>query len=316
MLSFRTFRNSDPPLLTEIWRNCAGRRGLARHVSSDLLEQLVFAKPYFDRRGLFVATDDTRPVGFAHAGFGPNAAQDGISTEKGLTCLVLVLPDCDEAQVADGLLSRCEAYLQQRGAKELYGGGIRPLVPFYMGLYGGSEMPGILRSDEVAQALFTSHGYDEIARTLILHRDLADFQASIDRQQMQLRRRMIVEVTVDPPSQNWWEACTIGEFDLTRFDVIPRGRTTPVARAVFRSMEPAGTATIGRAAGLIELEVAEPMRRRGMALFLLTEAFRQFIRQGIMLVEVQGTQSNLAAVRTFQKLAFREVGQGSVFRKR
>ena len=315
MLTYRTFRNTDPPVLTQIWRSRIGRRGLMESVSPDLFEQLVFSKPYFDYRGLIVARHDERPVGFAHAGFGPNDAQDGISTESGLTCLVLVRPDCAEAEVAAGLLERCEAYLRGRGAKVLYGGGVRPLSPFYLGLYGGSEPPGVLQSDRVAQQLYASHGYREIDRTLVFHRELGDFQAVIDRRQMQIRRGMIVEVTVDPPARSWWEACTIGYFDLTRFELVPRGGGSAVARATFRSMEPPGMSGVGRAAGLIDLSVDESLRRRGLAIFLLSEAFRQFIRQGIMLVEAQATEHNTAALAVYRKLGFRQVDQGSVFRK-
>jgi ribosomal protein S18 acetylase RimI-like enzyme len=316
MLNYRTFRNTDPPVLTELWRSHSGRRGLTEPVSPDLFEQFVFAKLYFDYGGLIIARDGDRAVGFAHGGFGPNEAEDGISTELGVVCLVLIRPDYDEPDVAAALLERCEVYLRERGAKVIYGGAIRPLNPFYLGLYGGSELPGVLDSDRAAREAFVSHGYQEIDRTLILHRDLNDFQAHIDRHQMQIRRRMIVEVTEDLPTRTWWEACTLGEFDLTRFELIPRGRTTALAWALFRSMEPGGGFdTSGPSVGLIDLEVDQSVRRRGLAVFLLSEAFRHFNRQGITQVEAQVMEHSLAARAMYTKLGFRQIGQGSVFRK-
>jgi GNAT superfamily N-acetyltransferase len=315
MFTYRTFRNTDPPVLTAIWRSRSGQRGLAEPVSADLFEQIVFARLYFDYGGLIVARDDDRPVGFAHAGFGPDEQGDRISTELGVTCVVIVRPDCPEADVAAGLLERCEQYLRGRGAKVLYGGGIRPLNPFYLGLYGGSELPGVLDSDLVARELYGAHGYREIDQTRVLHCRLSGFQAAIDRRQMQIRRQMIVEVTVDPPARTWWEACTLGDFDLTRFELVPRGGGAPVAWATFRSMEPSGVYGAGRAAGLIELEVEESLRRRGLAVFLLSEAFRQFVGQGILLVEAQVMQHNAAALGVYAKLGFQPAGYGSVFRK-
>lgn len=315
MLTYRTFQNTDPPVLAELWRSRVGQTGLLEPVSPDLLEQLVFAKLYFDYDGLIVARDDGRPVGFAHAGFGPNDAADGISTELGVVCLLLVRPDCAVGEVSAGLLERCEQYLRDRGAKVIYGGGIQPLNPFYLGLYGGSELPGVMHSDQVARDLFDSHGYREIDRTLCLRRELDDFQAVIDRQQMQIRRRMIVEVTDDMPTRSWWEACTMGGFDLTQFELIPRGGGPAIARAVFRSMEASGSVGVVRAAGLIELSVDRAHRRKGLSIFLLSEAFRQFIRQGVMLVEAQAMQHNAIALAMYHKLGFQQVGQGSVFRK-
>ena len=93
------------------------------------------------------------------------------------------------------------------------------------------------------------------------------------------------------------------------------GGGTAVAWATFRSMEATGTYGVGRAAGLIDLGVDESLRRRGLAIFLLSEAFRQFISQGILLVEAQVMQNNAAAVGVYRKLGFQQIGYGSVFRK-
>ena len=146
-IHFRHFRNSDPPALVAVWQSRTGQPGLNPTVGIEIFEQFVLAKTYFDPEGLILACDGDHVLGFAHASFGANDAEDGISTEFGTTALLVVRPDCDEAQVAAGLLEQSEAYLRQRGAKVIYGGGIRPLNGFYLGLYGGSELPGVLESD-------------------------------------------------------------------------------------------------------------------------------------------------------------------------
>ena len=61
--------------------------------------------------------------------------------------------------------------------------------------------------------------------------------------------------------------------------------------------------------------MGEAFRRRGLAVFLLSEAFRQFARQGIATVEAQAMQHNVAALGMYRKLSFQQIGQGSVFRK-
>ena len=122
MLTYRTFRNTDPPVLADLWQSRAAQPGLVQPVSSDLLEQLVFAKLFFDYGGLFLAMENGQAVGFAHAGFGPNAGEDWFSTEEGTTCVVLVRPGSAEEEVAAGLVDRCEEYLRRRGAKVLYRG--------------------------------------------------------------------------------------------------------------------------------------------------------------------------------------------------
>jgi ribosomal protein S18 acetylase RimI-like enzyme len=315
MLTFRRFRNPDPPTIAGLWRSRAGQPGLRQPISTDLLEQLVFAKLYFDYAGLIIASDDGRPVGFAHAGFGPNADQSWISPDVGVTCLVLVRPDCAAAEAAVGLLRRCEEYLRGRGAKTLYAGGLYPLSPFYLGLYGESEPPGVLSSDTVAHDALVACGYREVERTTLLRRELSGFESTVDRRQMQVRRQMIVEVTTDAPTLTWWEASILGNFDLTRFELVPRVGGPAVATATFRGMEPIGAASPGGTTGLIQLRVEEPYRRRGLALFLLSEAFRQSLRQGITHVEALARHSDAAALEMFQKLGFQVVEEGGVWRK-
>ena len=39
----------------------------------------------------------------------------------------------------------------------------------------------------------------------------------------------------------------------------------------------------------MELHVDQAFRRRGLAVFLLTEAFRQFLRDGVAVVETQAS---------------------------
>ena len=65
-------------------------------------EQFVLAKTYFDPEGLILACDGDCVLGFVHAAFGANDAEDGISNELGTTALLMVRPGCDEAQVAAG----------------------------------------------------------------------------------------------------------------------------------------------------------------------------------------------------------------------
>jgi len=314
---YRTFRNADPPVLVDLWRSRVRPTGLAQPVSTDLLEQLVFAKLYFEHRGLFLAFDSGLPVGFAHAGFGPNEEQNWISMEIGVTCVVQVHPDCSQAnEVAGGLLDRCEGYLRGCGAKVLYGGSSSPWTPFYFGLYGGSESPGVLDSDSLVQQLYSARGYEAVDHTLLLQRDLNGFESLIDRQQMQIRRQMIVEVVNDAPTRSWWDASILGEFDLTRFDLVPRTGGAAIASAVFRSMEPSVTNAMGRATGLIHFKVEESYQGRGVANFLLSEAFRQFIRQGIQQVEAQIPQGDEPALAVLRDLGFQLVDEGCVYRKK
>ncbi len=90
MIRFRPFTNADPPALAEIWRSRALERGLQQPISAMLLAEVVFGKTYFDNQGLILALDDDQPVGFVHAGFGPNESGSWLSHEQGIISMIMV----------------------------------------------------------------------------------------------------------------------------------------------------------------------------------------------------------------------------------
>jgi ribosomal protein S18 acetylase RimI-like enzyme len=316
VITYRPFQNSDPPRIVEIWRTQPRERGLMQPLSIDLLESLVLAKPYFDRNGLIIACDDGQPIGFGHAAFGPNDEENAISTRWGVVALVMVRANYQRRGIGAELVRQCEAYLTGRGAEVLYAGGIKPLNGFYLGLYGGSELPGVLDSASRAQQLFQRCGYKEIDRTIILHREMAGFRAPMDRQQIQIRRRSTLKVTNDPPPRSWWEACTYGPFDRVQFDLVENIGHIVVASATFWNLQPLAASWGVHASGLIELEVHPDHRRQGFATYILSEAFRHCAAQGVSLIEVQTMQNNTAARQLYEKkLGFTVVDQAAVYRK-
>lgn len=314
LIEYRAFRNTDLSQLAEIWRGHSTSRGLMQPMSMAVLERYVISKPTFDRQGLIVAEGEGKLFGFAHAGFGPSDDGSTVSTERGVTSLVMLRPDAEPA-VAGELLARCEAYLTGRGAKTLYGGGRYPLSPFYYGLYGGSELSGVLDSDPQTKAIFGAAGYREAARSLVLNRDLAGFRPLVDRQQIQIRRTTRLEMTVDPPAKTWWDAVMFEPFERTRWALVEHEGGPPLASVYFWNLETMiGTWGV-RAVGIVDLEVTSERRRRGLATNLLGEAFRQIHGQGITLAEVHVPEKNTGALAVFRRLGFAEVDASTLYCK-
>src|SRR6185437_9748520 len=88
-----------------------------------------------------------------------------------------------------------------------------------------------------------------------------------------------------------------------------------VARATLWPILPLSTNWGVQAFGLTDLEVDEAYRRRGLALYLLGDAFRQLQGQGVTLIQAQTIKRNTAAVKLYEKLGFTPIDEGAVFRK-
>ena len=284
-------------------------------MSTHLFEESVLSKPYFDREGLIVAVEDGKPIGFVHAGFGPNEEETTLETDWGVTCLIMTRPGTCESEIRTDLLRCSEQYLRSRGAMVLYGGCIRPLTPFYLGLYGGAEQAGVLDTDDAIQQLYLSNDYREIDRTFVLQCDLNSFRPVVNRDQMAIRRRSKMETLLAPPVTTWWHACVWGQFERTEFRLLDRRTSEVLASALFRSMEPWANCSGMQALGLIGVEVKPEHQKKGLATFVLSESFKSLRQQGVAMIEAATMIQNQAALKLYQKLGFQRVGSGAVYRK-
>lgn len=314
MIRFRPFRNTDPPALCEIWRSQSPRRGLTSSVSPILLDRYVLSKPYFDRFGLIVAEDDERPIGFAHAGLGPEIA-GGNQSERGVLSMVMTRPTRQTETLAHELIGRAEQYLRDNGVRQCTAIGSGNLCPYYLGLYGGSALPGVLQSDSGLHTTFTDCGYEPQAELIVWQRQMATFRPPVDRKLMQVRRQFIVEPQIDPPARSWWDACIFVGHDLTEFAIRQRSSGDRVGRALFWEMEPIASSWGVHAAGIVDISVEPDYRRRGLATFLLGESLRQMQSQGVTLVEVQSNADDLAAQGLLLKLGFTPIDRGTLLVK-
>jgi ribosomal protein S18 acetylase RimI-like enzyme len=314
MIEFRCFRNDDPPRLAEIWRTADLGPSAMQPMTAALLEAAVFSKPYFDRHGLFVAVDDDRAVGFAHAAFGPNAERSALDTSKGTTLLVVVVPHAEHEAIAAGLIERCEGYLASRAATVILGGGAPDLGGFYLGLYGGSDVPGVLDSSGAMQGAFQRAGYEAADRIAVLRRPLAGFRPPVNRLQLAIRRSTTLRVVDEPSRRSWWEAATTTGLTLRRY-VLRNQAEELLGSATLWDMEPLASAWGVMAAGLMHVDIEGPRRRQGLASYLVAEAMHDLANEGVSLVETHVSQSNAAAMSLFEKLGFQAVEHGTLFRK-
>ncbi len=316
MYTLRPFRNTDPPLLAEIWRHQPPQRGLAQPVNVALLEMCIFSKHFFDPQGFTVATYDGRPVGFSHAAFGPDESGNQLDYSLGTTQMLMLDPAHLDPVLADDLISASEAYQQAKGATVHYAGGIKPLNGFYLGLYGGSELPGILDSDPIQGEHFLRHGYEQASEVVVLQHELARYRVAAARDARRVRRETTLERTFVPKPPNWWEACLTGGQDRIRYSLVRRADHHEIASVTFWDIEPLATSWGIPTVGMLDLYVDPDQRQTKVATHLLNETLKLLQRRGANVVEAQTMGDNKAAISLYRSLGFTQVDRGQVLRRR
>ena len=316
MIDYRAFRNSDPPALCNIWRSQPPLRGLMQPMLPDVLEHHVFAKSFFERTGLIVAVENERVVGFAHAGFAPAAQPYQLNQRVGGTALVMAVESPERADVMQHLLQESEAYLVRHGVVELWGGATREIAPYYLGLYGGSDLRGVLVSDRLQMELYQRAGYVVQATSLILHRELAQFRPPVNREAMQLRRQSELSKVAEPVAENWWDTCLICGRERDQFQLAARDRRRVLGTATFWDIEPLATSWGVRAAGLWRLDLADEPNRAALATYLLGESLFALASTGPSLVEIVVDENDRIGRDAAAALGFQEVDRMVQLKKR
>jgi len=315
MIRYRPFRNSDPPALCAIWSGQPPQRGLVQPMTPAVLDQLVLSKPYFERQGLIVAVDDEQPVGFAHAGFACSDDQRGLDYTRGAVCLAMAVGAAHREATLAGLLEQTERYLVAQGARTLYGGASKQLAPFYLGIYGGSDLRGVLRSDADQSQMFVGAGYRIDSEAIVLQRELAGFRPLVNRDLIQLRRQCDFRKTTDPPAENWWEASLLAHVERDRFELAPRRTGNPLGSICFWDIEPLASSWGVHAVGLWHLEIGDPPLQTTITTFLLGESMREVQAAGITLVELHVDERDEVLLGACRQLGFREMDRAVLYSK-
>ena len=314
MIHYRSFLNWDPPAIAEIWRTQPPLRGRLQAITPAMLEELVFAKPYFDRHGFILAVDGTKPVGFVHAALGASEDESTLSADQGAICQLMVGPHGRKGEIEAELLAAGENYLRQKGVRQVFGGCRYPVNPFYLGLYGGSDLPGVLASDLTLGNLLRAYDYREGSRRLLLSRTLDRFKAPVSGKLIQLRLTHRVQ-SVHVLPDTWWSACVWVHADWTRYQLQRKNADDVLVSATFWDVMPLAREWGVRAAGLVQIDDTEEAREAGLTMLLLSEALAQLQKQGATLVDAQAAASDTTLVDLLRQLGLAEYDAGIGFVK-
>ena len=317
MIRFRAFRNGDPPALAELWNRGIPDRGVVRPLGPHEFNELVLGRQPFEPDGLILAEDEGRPVGFVHAGFGPESPtgpSHRLDRELGTVAMLVVDPDRDDPGLEIGLFAEAESYLRRRGAKVLYAGGQFELSSFYWGVYGGSECSGVLESHHAFHRASRASGYEPVALTALFETDLSAPE-SRDPKSTILRRQTRLEVVEDALPAGWWESSAIGYTQITRFRVLAKADDRELARASTWDMAAFGRLDGKARTGVIDVEVAEGERRKGYGRYLVSEILRHCRGQWGEVVSLQARSTNAAAIALYESLGFEAVETSTLYRR-
>jgi ribosomal protein S18 acetylase RimI-like enzyme len=302
----------------KLWNHAIPESGAVRPLRVHELDTHALGSVIFDSTGLIVAEKDGRIVGFVHAGFGPDLPVEStqpfqLSHELGTVAMLVVEPGLDDPELISGLVAAAERYLQGRGAKVTYAGGLFPLNPFYWGLYVGSEGSGVLSGHRHFHSVLIERGYEPAGTTVLLEADLSVPEPR-DPRAVLVRRQTEVEFVDDSVPPHWWQNVALGEFQTLKARLASRSDGALIAQAEAWDMGWFGRIDGRPRIGLINVEVVPAQRRKGFGRFLVAEIFRRARENMIASVAVQTSALNHPALSLYASLGFQRVDEATLYR--
>ena len=315
VIEYRHYRNSDPPRILTLWNQSGFARGGATGISHDLLDQLLFSQPYFDRRGLILACEDDRLVGMVHAGFGCNEHRTDLNPLDGVICQLLVHPERHRQGIGRELMDRAKRYLVEQGSTTIHAGPGPGRDPFYCGLYGGSESAGFLATDEDAAEFLASCGFEAAERFVVYQRPLElEAGEAVDFRSVQWKRQVRIEISAQNNDGDWWWNNRFGRLDYVRFRLLQKENDEVLASLTLIGLDQFIPKWNSRAIGLADIHVAENRRRQGLGRLLITETLRRLKQETISLVESHAIESDVALMGLLTSCGFQRIDAGTQYR--
>lgn len=319
MISYRTFRNADPPAIFRIWKSQRDVPGLIAPVALQTIDRLILSKPYFDPTGFWLALDADWPIAFAHATLAGTAGAEPTGSVSMLQCFAPPPSATASAEpaiaemVAPELIARCESYLRDRGCGVAFAGPQAPVDPYYFGLYGGAT-PGIPVSDRQRIGWFEGRGFQEAGRYQTRQCALSTFRAPVDRRQMQLKRELPVTIEYDWPAAGTWDACTRGALDRIRFRTAVRAGE-PEAQLILLDLNALSGLFSPRIYAVESILATAEQWNSGVTAYLIAESVRQLQGYGVSSVVAHCAADAQSERQIWDRLSFLSVDESVVMQK-
>lgn len=256
--------------------------------------QLVQKKSYFDPKGLFVAVESGKIVGWIHACIAPGSEPHHKPENKVPQIRMLIFPK-HKIKVGYALVFEANTWLRTSGQKKFLAIHAQEGYPFYRGLWLGSEPMGMSAMPHVQLAL-ESGGYKNTQESIMM-------TAKIDQMPSEFRSEVNLEFITSPtsmahaPMRESW----IGFEPMTTSAILKDETIGTIGWVII----PYLTERLGALClNIWSMGVNEKYRQKGVASALVSYILRKGYESGAKFASVSTQLWNVPAQKTYSKLGF------------
>lgn len=263
-------------------------------LNPDRFIELVEKKSYFDPKGLFVAIESGKIVGWIHACIAPGS-EPHHKPENRVPQIRMIIYPRDKIKVGYILVSEANNWLKISGQKKFLAIHAQEGYPFYRGLWLGGEPMGMSAMPHVQLAL-ESGGYkntqESIMMTIKINELPNEFRSEVRLEFI----TSLANIAHSPMRESW-----IGFEPMTTRAVIKDETIGSIGWVII----PYLTERLGALClNIWSMGVNEKYRQKGIATALVSYVLRKGYDLGARFASVSTQLWNMPAQKTYAKLGF------------
>ena len=296
MIRVRSFLNCDPPAIASVINECCL---LEANVSTKLLEFAVFAKTYFKRERLFVATIADQVQGFVHLG-----SEITDDSETGTLTISNYLVRNSDQEITRALLGHTVEFARRQGFRKLRIGTGPDQAEYYNGISSHFLNVGIPDTHPIL-AVLMQLGFNTVANWHCLQFDALKQQVPFSREQMALRRTHHLKQTTDPYFDNLTLNAIHSHLATSRLDLIDRHNQNIDASLTYACLAQSYPDWPSGGVDIIGYDSGEDFNTLHFE-FLLCEILRQLPQAGLTPLRLHVDATDESSLNAAEQIGFQK----------
>ena len=247
VITYRRFRNTDPPALVEVWNESAHRpRSVPPPHPGPLraldLQQAVLRPRRPDRRrGRTGRRRPRQSSASALAGFGPNEELTGARPTRGVICSVARPPRRTASAASDASCSAGPRSTSRGSRGDRRGGRVAcgRTTRTCSASTAAATRPGVLAERRRRRAVPASRSATSTGRAPLVFQRKLDRRWTWPTRRFGMLRRRLRDAGAAKPAviASWWEECVWGGLEPVEFRLVDKLTNLPAARAMVWELE-------------------------------------------------------------------------------
>ena len=301
-ITFHAYQDIFAPAIVEVWNDAMKEEYGFFPLTVDRLRRHYYSSKRFNAENLLIAKDGANTTGFIHYDLVDVPGYD----RAGVICALAVRHEFRHRGIGDKLLSKAIDHFHNLRVRFIDAAGAWPYSSFYATLIDGSERAGINNNNKAASWLLNNYYFYPERASYTMVKSLTGCPLyNILPQNVYIQSRH---------GKTTWLDHAFRDLELYDHELIDHDGKI-LSRCIFSRMDGISDYSSRERYSIFGVSTPTEYQGLGYATVNLKLLSNKLISEGIDELELHVYQDNLPAVKLYNRLGFKEIGETVIMRR-